>query len=175
MIVYVCRTTPWALHLCLGWLWTWEHSLYIWHTIMSTFKCNSLYFKCAIHHHSFHNMSCLSHLYHKSFCLWLFLLHLVKIYVQLLLYITHGTTVCDDQMRQKSPAAMQTCLCSIWNKHFVIIQLCQHYMPLYELEELNSLLNGYWLLELRFLPFYHSLLYPAVWCERKTLSPHSCC
>lgn len=84
---------------------------------MSTFKYG-LHFKCAIHHHlSFHKKSCVAHIYHRSFCLWLFLLHLVKIYVQLLLYITitekHCTVLCDDQMRQKSPAATQTCLCSI--------------------------------------------------------------
>lgn len=111
-------------------------------TFMSTFK-HGLHLKCAIHHHlSLHKKSCLCHLYHKSFCLWPVLLHLVKIYVQLLLYITitekHCMAVCDDQMRQKSPAAMQTCLSSIWNKHFVIIQLCQHHMTLYELKELES-------------------------------------
>lgn len=45
--------------------------------------------------------------------------------------------VCDDQMRQKSTAAMQTCLCSTWNKHFAIIQLHQHHTPSYELEDLK--------------------------------------
>lgn len=72
----------------------------------------------------------------------------------------HGC-VCDDQMRQKTPAAMQTCLCSIWNKHLAIIQLHQHHMPLYELEELNALLTGSWL-DLRFLRYLERLTFTCI-------------
>lgn len=87
---------------------------------------------CAIHHHLLFHERKQPNLRYRRFCLWVFLLHLVK------------TAIRDDQMRQKYPAAMQTCL-STWNKHFIIIQLYQHHMPLYELEQLT----GVWLELLR--------------------------
>lgn len=100
-------------------------------------KC--LYFECAIHHHlSFRktwangasvSFSCtLSKSMSSSFC-----------------RNNNRETVpavCDDQMRQKSTAAMQTCLCSTWNKHFAIIQLHQHHTPSYELEDLKLTVDG---------------------------------
>lgn len=104
-------------------------------------KC--LHFKCAIHHHlSF----CETWANGASVSLSLSLLHLVKINVQLFLYITITEetvpAVWDDQMRQKSTAAMQTCLCSTWNKHFAIIQLHQHHTPSYELGDLKPTVDG---------------------------------